>query len=309
MSYIYIGSLPIKEFLIAIYPIGFFLILYLKTSQNSKMMVECYYTVAKLIIGLYIIYYVFLLIQGITDMPILCDNRNGIQTYMSFVIGSVLLHNEYLKRKKISKQETFLLLVACYGIIESGSATGILACVVGIVVYFFPRKISVKLELLIYIFLFINIIVMQNTKLQILQIVFKVFQKNSTFTHRTWRWIFSVAQIKKHFFIGTHALEKEASIFAQYNVELFNPHNALLYIWVFGGIITVLIFGVIMYRIAECGKSYKYVSVFVGMILITGLMESNMTPASMTFTAFIAITFGIYNCEKKKEKNNEIFYT
>ena len=126
---------------------------------------------------------------------------------------------------------------------------------------------------------------------------FDQVQKNSTFTNRYWRWGFSIQNIRENIFFGSCNLENKASRYAGYNIEYFNPHNALLYLLTFGGIISVILLIMLLWSISKCRK--KYVLLMTGMMSVTGLMESNISPTSTVFLMLIAITIYFIKIEEK----------
>lgn len=299
LPYIINSTLTIKSAMVCLYPIGYFLFIYYSFKEYPDSMINAMYDTAFILCILYILILIYYKATSNLAEPILTDNHNGIPKYMAFVATSVILRTNYYD-KKYNLKDFFLILVSIIAVFLSGSTTGILAFAIGFIVLMLPKIIDVKYELIVYGVLFASIIVLRYTSASITQFIFSTFNKNATFTHRTWRWDFALFHIKNHLLTGNSNLEREASNFAGYQVDLFNPHNALLYILVYGGVFAAIIIVVLIIREGEV--KYKYFTVFVAILLVEGLMESDMCPDSFVFATFLALTAGLLSSSETSER-------
>lgn len=296
ISYLLNTSITFKQLLISIYPIGYFLYVYFETKNNPDKMVYSLYDTAIIICTFFLIEFIIQRVVLKNQNPILGDNHNGVPIYMTFVVTAILIKENYFEGG-LKFNDVFMLGIAIFAVITSGSATGVIAFALGIVALLMPYTVKTKYELIIYGIIFTSIVILQQTNMFLSRIVLQMFNKNSTFTHRTWRWKFALIHFKNHPIIGNSDLTDEASIFADYDVGIFNPHNALLYIVVFGGILAVIILIVLL--LSEGKINYRYFSVFLAITLSNGLMESNMCPDSFVFTTILAVTAGLISFNNK----------
>lgn len=291
------GVLHLKSIILELYPIGFFCTILYWSQKDKKKLAFVLYFWSKFIIWLYYMFLMINIILGKTNGSILYDNRNAIQTYLTLAIGCSLFYSETVKNKNVSRY----IFLAFLGILLSRSATGILSAIIGIIVYKFYKHISLKKISIIYLISFFIIIVFNLTNLQIVKLILKVFKKNVTFTSRLWRWQFSLNLMKTNFIFGNMDLERKASNYAGYYIDYFNPHNALLYILLFGGILSAILLFLLMYQVKNIKN--RYFLVVISMIFTTGLMESNVNPTSFVFVLFLILAIsekerGVSKCEK-----------
>lgn len=284
-------GIAVELFLIDIYPIGFFSTTLYYTIKLPQNMIDTLYNLSIFLIIIHYIYCVFYLVLGI-GMPMIADNHNGIQTYMTFCIGGILLHQDF-KQQEWRKRDIVFLCVAAFAMFTSMSATGVLACLVGIFVFFAYRVLKGWEIICGYLGVFFSIIVLNKIDLPIVQMILNYFNKSETFTNRAWRWAFAWNEFKEHIWRGASALNKEASAYAGYYMDYFNPHNALLSILVFSGILGFFFISWLFIKVIRIKERWFLVT--LSMIMTTGLMETNLLPSSFVFVVFLAVAIGLCN--------------
>lgn len=281
-------NLTTRELIICIYPAGIFIMLRYLFEIRKESMMKLLYNISSFFS---IIYLIVLLYRVFTDKPtapIFTTNRNSMQIYFTVFIATILCNIEKgCKRKTI--WNLLFLAIDFLGILLSGSTTGFLAALVGIVIYFFREKIinNKRLFLYIYILIFIAIVLLRETNFSIANYIFETFEKRNTFTNRTWMWDFSITYFLKHPIFGNTNTSDLAYMYRGVYDSSFNSHNAILAILLTSGLVG-LILCIFLIKTTFHNRK-RYYLVMLGMMLVTSLMESNFLASSTGFMFFLCL--------------------
>jgi len=309
LPYLISQDINFQEVVLRMYFFGIFVLLIIYMDKYMEDFIEVLYFIGKLVIFLYICYFLFYLLTSNLNIPILYNNRNAIQTYMTFVIGVLVLRNNYYN-KKIPIRDYLTIIIAFSGILFSGSATGIVSLVAGIFVLLFHEKISHKFLYITYMILFSIIVVLDRVSSTLVQFVLNLFSKSSTFSNRAWRWDFSITSFFENPLFGNSQLEADSSNYVDFLVEYFNPHNALLYILITSGVFGLILLILLLRKASQIQKSQisgQFYTTTLAMILVTGLMESNIGPTNFVFNLFILIAIILSKFYKKESYLKETY--
>lgn len=306
-------EVTLRNFAIQLYPFGIYCLIIYFASKSYKKFINNGYIASIFLVFIAIISLIIHILSGKEIMPVLQINRNGMQIYLTFIIGFILLSNFLEDKNNIKIRNIILLSIAFLLMIISTSATAFFAALVGIVLIQTKDKISIKILTIIYIYLFVFIVVLQSTNIPIFNYIFETFNKTSTFSSRTWRWKYSIKTFQTSVYFGRYDLVYEASKYAKYNMELFNPHNGILNILIYSGMFGMLNFILLLKKFiksyTEIGNKRMKLSFLVvyTMTLITSLMESCLSPNAFTIYTFMILCI-VYVKESNNEKEKNIEY-
>lgn len=263
-------------------------------------------------VGIFVtfLFVIELIINIITSKPltpILYFNRNGMQLYLLFIIGSVLLYNQ-VKNTKYKKIDIIVFIISISGLFISGSATSaIIGLFIIAFIFFNIKNINILYYYIFYIIIWYFLIIGRNSDNFLLQFVFKTFKKNSTFSNRLWRWDYSLEFIKSSWLWGqTNLLDvvKDKNDF--FINETFNAHNGILQVFVYSGIFGITSMITLFLDFAKKvnrligTKFYKYIVTVVLSYLICSYTESALSNNILVLYMFILV--GIFYNKKEQIK-------
>lgn len=171
--------------------------------------------------------------------------------YPSLLISAII----YNKNKGLKKQLSIILfLVSILSILLGGSATSSIGLVFIAATMVFKRiKINLR-SVFIFSMIFLIIVVIMNSNINIIKIISKLFNRNITFTGRTVIWERVLYYIKNNFIFG-YGIESAA--ITELKFGFISPHNRYLYILYRGGIISFILFVLFIFNIDLKTKKFN----------------------------------------------------
>ncbi len=219
----------------------------------------------------------------------LASNRNSYSEITLFYIAT----NMYLwvKNKQNGLFYFATTALALYTTFMTGSATSSVCAVLLIslcIIYTLTKKtIPLKFMLIVYLFFFVMMIVMQSENVPFLREIQEYFNKDSGMTGRQNIWKVSWLLIEEHLLLGRGF---DTEVLLNIGIRENDTHNGVLYILLTQGIVGFSILLYTFYKVLhniklsfETNKMNVYLYIFVIVWLIRGLTESCFTYTHFVF--------------------------
>ena len=229
---------------------------------------------------------------------------NGFSKWILSFIGFIFIEHGYFKTGKRLKL-ILLWILTLFTIITIDSASCLFIFIMFTLILLIcnllkVNKIPVTAVSLVYIIVFTMVVIFGSLN-GIMGIVTTMLGRSSTLTGRTSLWILAINLIKKKPLIGYGYTSGNIKIWGGY----FSSHNAILELLIHGGLISLIIFIVLMIRTVRNMKhSYGYfqkiIFTIVFLYFLIFLVETGM---NIYFFAFIILA---NNCNINIEKYNFI---
>ena len=196
--------------------------------------------------------------------------------------------------------------IAVWATCITNSATSLICLSVLLTLYYFSKYNLVKAVCMskkifwIPIIAFIGVVGMNGMIRNIISYVSSLFGKSATLTGRTDIWNITIEKIIENPFFG---YGYDSMVLFENGVRVNDPHNGILYLVLTGGIISLMIFLVMMASSLLKNKTYTnlseyylYIRVFIIIWLLKGLVESVFSYSHFIFwSAVIALDLLSYN--------------
>lgn len=197
-------------------------------------------------------------------------------------------------------KDLFLMLISLYSVYLVDSSTSILIMlifIIGIILWYYKKQ---KMSLNLYkSFLVVTCVSIAFTMFSFQEylssLIENLFEKDTTFTGRTYVWAFTLVKLLESPFIGFgwHSADEWRDVLGFYemgfDMGFSHPHNFILYILLQGGILYLALFVFLCFYISKyCNQKLSYYFVLTLMyfsFFVEGITES-LTGAVLLFPLF-----------------------
>lgn len=306
------GELTLRDIAINFYPIGVLSLFIFFYKANIKKAEACLYFVSGITIMLALFLEIYRMFDDINTSSVMGINRNSIQLYVLFSLSFLCV--VYDKRKIENREEKgvlFFAFIALITMILSRSATSFVTVMVIIPILAKYKSVKLLHIILGYVTAFILIAKSFSNNIIVIQFIQNFFQKTDTFTNRMWRWKYAFDILKEDAWIGQSNILELAKDYSHVSeLSYFNPHNALLNILLYSGVIGLVGWFFLIHHIYKkslgLGISNRFIIILLCGNFIIGLMESNFSLSNFSLM-FIGVLPVIYQNKFGKDKHEKVY--